>query len=73
MNKYQSVRCACGNVLDRRNIRASGLAVCRCGNNFTESQFRRAESDNEYFFDATGRAPGTYDAGGGATVIVLEI
>lgn len=33
------VRCACGNVLDARNVRSSGMAVCRCGNNVAASDF----------------------------------
>jgi hypothetical protein len=36
---HTSLKCACGATLTRRNIRASGMAVCRCGNNFTASQF----------------------------------
>jgi hypothetical protein len=37
--RYRTIRCACGNVLTRRNIRKSGMAVCVCGNNFAASQF----------------------------------
>ena len=39
MSKYRSITCACGATLDRRNVRSSGMAVCRCGNNFTAAQF----------------------------------
>lgn len=40
----RSVRCPCGKTLTRRNIRTSGMAVCRCGNNFQSSDFDVFES-----------------------------
>lgn len=37
--RNRTIKCACGKTLSRRNIRSSGMAVCRCGNNFTAAQF----------------------------------
>jgi hypothetical protein len=47
-----TIKCACGARLTKRNIRNSGMAVCRCGNNFTAEMFdsdadRDADRDAE--------------------------
>lgn len=53
-----TIKCACGNTLTKRNIRNSGMAVCRCGSNFPAEEF----DDFEPVEKATGYCWHKWDA-----------
>ena len=62
---YRKIRCACGNVMDRRNVRSSGMAVCRCGNNFTAESFETEAHENQIVDASDRHRHSNYDVGHG--------